>query len=75
MNRLVGLFEPFNFPKLQVVEMIERGERLSRPNNCPENVYAKMLQCWQYEPMDRPAFKTLFSFFKSMMVYTNVKWF
>lgn len=47
------------FPELQnneVIDVIERGERLSRPSSCPLGVYTLMSACWTYRPSDRPSF-------------------
>jgi serine/threonine protein kinase len=35
------------------------GERLPKPQACPEHVYQMMLQCWAAFPRDRPSFATL----------------
>ena len=47
------------FPELQnnqVIDVVERGERLSRPSSCPLAVYTLMCACWMYRPSDRPNF-------------------
>jgi len=47
------------FPELQnneVIDVIERGERLSRPSNCPLGVFFVMSSCWHYRPSERPSF-------------------
>ena len=47
------------FPELQnneVIDVVERGERLSRPSSCPLGVYTLMSACWMYRPSDRPNF-------------------
>ncbi|XP_057299768.1 tyrosine-protein kinase SYK-like [Hydractinia symbiolongicarpus] len=40
----------------QIVEMLDNGQRLSRPERCPEEVYALMRKCWETNPDDRPTF-------------------
>lgn len=35
--------------------------RLPKPKTCPDNWYAEMLRCWQYEARDRPKFSDIFS--------------
>lgn len=35
------------------------GYRLPPPNNCPEEVYSVMQQCWQYDEEERPTFNDL----------------
>ena len=41
----------------------QKGERLSKPPHCPDDVYKVMLQCWQYEPTLRPTFRRLHELF------------
>eukprot|EP00096_Caligus_rogercresseyi_P011337 TRINITY_DN4430_c0_g1_i1.p1 TRINITY_DN4430_c0_g1~~TRINITY_DN4430_c0_g1_i1.p1 ORF type:complete len:998 (-),score=345.77 TRINITY_DN4430_c0_g1_i1:144-3137(-) len=43
----------------EVIGMLEGGERLSRPPGCPSRLYSLMLQCWSYEPRERPTFQEL----------------
>lgn len=48
----------------EVLEMLDqKGERLSKPPHCPDDVYKVMLQCWQYEPTLRPTFRRLHELF------------
>jgi len=47
------------FPELQnneVIDVVERGERLARPSTCPLGIYTLMSACWMYRPSDRPIF-------------------
>ena len=47
------------WPELQnseVIEVVERGERLSRPSSCPLGVYNLMADCWIYRASQRPSF-------------------
>ena len=39
-----------------IVNAIEKGDRLAQPANCPEYVYKIMHDCWQYKEQDRPTF-------------------
>ncbi|XP_032236219.2 tyrosine-protein kinase SRK2 [Nematostella vectensis] len=43
----------------EVVEQVERGYRMPKPNNCPERFYEIMKDCWKKDPMQRPTFETL----------------
>ncbi|XP_066491171.1 tyrosine-protein kinase Fes/Fps [Tiliqua scincoides] len=43
----------------QTREAVERGTRLSPPDQCPEEVYQLMLKCWEYEPQQRPNFGSI----------------
>jgi len=48
----------------EVLEMLDqKGERLAKPAHCPDDVYKVMLQCWQYEPSQRPTFRRLHELF------------
>ncbi|NXN98533.1 KSYK kinase, partial [Rhinopomastus cyanomelas] len=40
----------------EVAQMIERGERMERPDVCPTEVYNLMKLCWTYNADDRPGF-------------------
>ncbi|NXM45313.1 KSYK kinase, partial [Gymnorhina tibicen] len=40
----------------EVAQMIERGERMERPEVCPPEVYSLMKLCWTYNVDDRPGF-------------------
>lgn len=40
---------------------IEGGYRMPPPADCPQEVYGIMLQCWQYDPEERPDFQTVLS--------------
>ena len=44
-------------PKMgEYSERINRGERFSKPEGCPDNVYDLMNQCWSVYPEKRPTF-------------------
>ena len=43
----------------EIMEMLESGERLLKPQNCPNAAYAIMTDCWEYMREDRPSFKDL----------------
>ncbi|XP_055918541.1 focal adhesion kinase 1 [Eupeodes corollae] len=42
-----------------VILKLDNGERLPLPNNCPPRLYSLMSQCWSYEPLKRPNFKSI----------------
>uniref|UniRef100_A0AAY4BCM7 Activated CDC42 kinase 1 n=1 Tax=Denticeps clupeoides TaxID=299321 RepID=A0AAY4BCM7_9TELE len=47
----------------QILHKIDKeGERLPRPEDCPQDVYNVMLQCWAQKPHDRPTFVALRQF-------------
>ncbi|CAG4945767.1 tyrosine-protein kinase Fer isoform X3 [Colias croceus] len=42
-------------------EKIDQGYRMPAPEGCPEEVYALMLRCWEYEPDKRPHFNQIYT--------------
>ncbi|XP_062832973.1 activated CDC42 kinase 1 isoform X3 [Anolis carolinensis] len=47
----------------QILHKIDKeGERLARPEDCPQDIYNVMLQCWAHKPEDRPTFVALRDF-------------
>lgn len=61
---LGGTWDPLTaLPALQILHKIDKeGERLPRPEDCPQDVYNVMLQCWAHKPEDRPTFVALRDF-------------
>lgn len=52
-----------NCTSLQILHKIDKeGERLSRPEDCPQDIYNVMVQCWAHKPEDRPTFVALRDF-------------
>ncbi|XP_031224447.1 tyrosine-protein kinase Fer isoform X3 [Mastomys coucha] len=43
----------------QAREQVERGYRMSAPQNCPEEIFTIMMKCWDYKPENRPKFSDL----------------
>ncbi|XP_072836351.2 tyrosine-protein kinase Lck [Pogona vitticeps] len=43
----------------EVIQNLERGYRMPPPENCPEELYKLMLQCWKDSPEQRPTFEFL----------------
>eukprot|EP01134_Creolimax_fragrantissima_P005780 CFRG5780T1 len=43
----------------ELMNHLENGVRLERPDSCPLKVYNIMLMCWEWEPHDRPTFADL----------------
>uniref|UniRef100_A0A8D2DCH1 Tyrosine-protein kinase n=1 Tax=Sciurus vulgaris TaxID=55149 RepID=A0A8D2DCH1_SCIVU len=43
----------------QAREQVERGYRMSAPQNCPEDISKIMMKCWDYNPENRPTFSEL----------------
>ncbi|KAM8849241.1 tyrosine kinase, non-receptor, 2b isoform 5-T8 [Spinachia spinachia] len=47
----------------QILHKIDKeGERLPKPEDCPQDVYHVVLQCWAQKPEDRPSFVALRQF-------------
>ncbi|XP_042368831.1 protein-tyrosine kinase 2-beta-like [Plectropomus leopardus] len=43
----------------QVINQLESGVRLPKPQQCPPTVYSLLTRCWAYEPQGRPGFNQL----------------
>ncbi|XP_012610441.2 tyrosine-protein kinase HCK isoform X1 [Microcebus murinus] len=41
----------------EVIRALERGYRMPRPENCPEELYSIMTRCWKNRPEERPTFE------------------
>ncbi|KAF6201622.1 hypothetical protein GE061_004015 [Apolygus lucorum] len=48
-----------NVPAREVLELLEKGERLPQPNICTIDVYMLMIKCWMKDADSRPSFKEL----------------
>lgn len=46
-------------PGYQVIQLLDDGHRLPRPEKCPAPLYEMMMQCWSAEPDERPTFEAL----------------
>ncbi|XP_073529941.1 protein-tyrosine kinase 2-beta isoform X2 [Phyllobates terribilis] len=42
-----------------VISVIEKGDRLPKPEMCPPTLYTLMTRCWTYDPSERPKFTEL----------------
>uniref|UniRef100_A0ABD2XPA8 Tyrosine-protein kinase n=1 Tax=Trichogramma kaykai TaxID=54128 RepID=A0ABD2XPA8_9HYME len=56
----------------EVIEFIERGERLPQTEKCPDYVYHVMLRCWNLRISERPTFKELMDIFSNDPEYANL---
>ncbi|KAG7215725.1 hypothetical protein INR49_022082 [Caranx melampygus] len=43
----------------QVINQLESGIRLPKPQLCPPTIYTLLTRCWEYKPQDRPSFSQL----------------
>lgn len=52
----------------QILHKIDKeGERLPKPEDCPQDIYNVILQCWAQKPDDRPTFVALREFLVETM--------
>ncbi|KAF7669171.1 hypothetical protein LDENG_00240950 [Lucifuga dentata] len=42
-----------------VINQLEQGIRLPKPDDCPPALYSLMTRCWSYDPRERPTFTEL----------------
>uniref|UniRef100_A0A8C1M179 non-specific protein-tyrosine kinase n=1 Tax=Cyprinus carpio TaxID=7962 RepID=A0A8C1M179_CYPCA len=42
-----------------VINQLEQGVRLPKPEQCPPTIYSLMTRCWAYSPGERPSFAEL----------------
>ncbi|KAL7866795.1 hypothetical protein AOLI_G00146090 [Acnodon oligacanthus] len=43
----------------QTRDEVERGYRMPAPTGCPDEIFALMCRCWQYDPRHRPSFQKI----------------
>ncbi|XP_047387358.1 non-receptor tyrosine-protein kinase TYK2 isoform X1 [Sciurus carolinensis] len=60
---LIGLTQG-QMTVLRLTELLERGERLPRPDRCPCEIYHLMKNCWEAEASFRPTFQNLIPILK-----------
>ncbi|KAM4887648.1 non-receptor tyrosine-protein kinase TYK2 isoform 1-T4 [Thomomys bottae] len=60
---LIGLTQG-QMTVLRLTELLERGERLPRPDRCPSEVYLLMTNCWDMVASYRPTFQNLIPILK-----------
>ncbi|CAH1707420.1 unnamed protein product [Aphis gossypii] len=48
-------------------EKIDTGYRMPAPEGTPEEIYRLMLQCWQYQPENRPHFDSIYATMESLV--------
>jgi serine/threonine protein kinase len=57
---------------VEVAKAVLRGERLPKPEDCPDELYELMLKCWKANPDERPTFQEvlngLINFSKTVQV-------
>lgn len=50
----------------QVINQLESGVRLPKPDLCPPMLYSLLTHCWGYEPHRRPSFRNLVCSFSEL---------
>lgn len=48
-----------------VISFLERGDRLTAPKNCPQQINDILKYCWKSNPSERPTFAYLYDFFEN----------
>ncbi|GMT26589.1 hypothetical protein PFISCL1PPCAC_17886, partial [Pristionchus fissidentatus] len=48
-----------NWSLAEILPRLEAGERMARPDNCPDSLYGIMMECWCMRPAQRPNFTQL----------------
>ena len=49
-----------------LLELIQGGYRMPRPEHCPWELYTVMTECWSYQPCRRPSWSCLVSRLRSL---------
>ncbi|XP_078133632.1 tyrosine-protein kinase Lck [Sander vitreus] len=55
----------------EVIQTLEQGYRMPKPENCPEGLYNVMCLCWRENPEDRPTFEYLRSVLEDFFTATE----
>ncbi|KAL7873786.1 hypothetical protein AOLI_G00128570 [Acnodon oligacanthus] len=55
----------------EVIQNLENGYRMPRPDNCPEDLYTIMTKCWTENPENRPTFEYLRSVLEDFSTATE----
>ncbi|XP_058030721.1 tyrosine-protein kinase HCK isoform X2 [Ahaetulla prasina] len=56
---------------LEVMRALERGYRMPRPQDCPQELYEIMMRCWKQKPDDRPTFEYIQSILEDFFTGTE----
>ncbi|XP_022105268.1 tyrosine-protein kinase SRK2-like [Acanthaster planci] len=59
----------------EVVRKLEDGYRMEQPDNCPDELYIVMLECWHENPDLRPTFTTLYNKLDRMLSELSSEYF
>ncbi|KAG5838563.1 tyrosine-protein kinase HCK [Anguilla anguilla] len=61
-------------PHSELIRSLERGYRMQRMDNCPQELYDIMLMCWKSRPEDRPTFEYLQSVLEDFYTATETQY-
>ncbi|KTG31608.1 hypothetical protein cypCar_00019958 [Cyprinus carpio] len=56
----------------RLVDALEKGWRMPRPDLCPEMVYTQIRRCWSHAPENRVDFKSLIKEFECLLTRENI---
>ncbi|KAF7473884.1 Hypothetical predicted protein [Marmota monax] len=57
-----------------VIGVLEKGDRLPKPDLCPPVLYTLMTRCWDYDHSDRPHFTELVCSLSSLMLTSPMEY-
>ncbi|KAH9495054.1 hypothetical protein Btru_018710, partial [Bulinus truncatus] len=60
-------------PTRDLLKELQRGYRMEKPENCSQEVYSIMRQCWSAEPSSRPSFTSLSQWLEGLVVEGSAK--
>jgi len=66
-----GMIPYIGLGNLDIIDFIMKGKRLSPPDICPEEIKKLMLQCWSFNPDERPTFSHINEVILSLIPKTN----
>ncbi|XP_029900890.1 tyrosine-protein kinase Lck [Myripristis murdjan] len=58
----------------EVIQNLERGYRMPKPENCPDGLYGIMNHCWREGPDDRPTFEYLKNVLEDFITSTETQY-
>jgi hypothetical protein len=50
---------------LGLMQFLQSGNRLDKPEHCDDDLYEEMMKCWQMNRSDRPKFPELLKFYNN----------
>ncbi|XP_013774828.1 tyrosine-protein kinase shark-like [Limulus polyphemus] len=62
-----------NMTGSEVLQLLNKGERLPKPEKCPHSIFSIMQQCWATLSSDRPSFSLLYKNFITNDEYSAIR--